>query len=614
MKQQMWIPSNGINLEEAAMDAVRCDKNTLVIAGPGAGKTELLAQKAGFLFTTNTCRFPKHILAISFKKDAAENLKKRIIDRYGDEYKDRFISLTYDAFFKSILDKFYRVLPEEYSLNSNYIIVDSDDIIRKVLRIAGCTDLDNMKDCYGKKYAANLVEETEIPTSDVVLKKFWQIMLQGDEEVKPGLSFTMVAKLSLLIVKTNPYIKKIICSTYSHVFLDEFQDTTELQYRIVKELFENTNIKITAVGDNKQRIMLWAGAKNNVFDVYCNSFSASEFRLIKNHRSAPRLIELQKKMYKSLQDNYTQINYSDKWENDDGIIQLLISNDEQLEAYKVAEMISEDIKNGTPYNEISIICKQKVADYTNDIITCLQEKGIRARIEMEYQDLIKDDLIMIYLDCIMLSCDRKNTESYNNIRSFILMLYSELDYSQEKYNSIIRKVDDFLNNIYDSLLEIKTLKQFKVVIEKIVSHFGKDNIKSIFPQYQQGTFFDDQTEKFSKLLWKEYEKNNYSWKDSVLGFLGEKSIPIMTIHKSKGLEYSSVYFVGLEDDAFWNFEKQPEEDRCVFFVALSRAKRKIVFTFSKRRRSFMYPEQKNKKINEFYELLKNPGCDEIIEV
>ena len=55
---------------------------------------------------------PKKILAISFKKDAADNLKKRIISRYGEQYKDRFISLTYDAFFKSILDRFYRALPD----------------------------------------------------------------------------------------------------------------------------------------------------------------------------------------------------------------------------------------------------------------------------------------------------------------------------------------------------------------------------------------------------------------------------------------------------------------------------------------------------------------------
>ena len=86
----------------------------------------------------------------------------------------------------------------------------------------------------------------------------------------------------------------------------------------------------------------------------------------------------------------------------------------------------------------------------------------------------------------------------------------------------------------------------------------------------------------------------------------------MTIHKSKGLEYSAVYFVGLEDSAFWNFKKQPEEDRCTFFVALSRAKCSVTFTFSNVRSGLKYPKQKKDAINEFFELLQNSGIANVI--
>ena len=81
----------------------------------------------------------------------------------------------------------------------------------------------------------------------------------------------------------------------------------------------------------------------------------------------------------------------------------------------------------------------------------------------------------------------------------------------------------------------------------------------------------------------------------------------MTIHKSKGLEYSAVYFIGLEDSAFWNFRSQPAEDRCAFFVALSRAKKSVTFTFCKNRRTIRNPTQSHNTINEFYELLQKPG-------
>ena len=85
----------------------------------------------------------------------------------------------------------------------------------------------------------------------------------------------------------------------------------------------------------------------------------------------------------------------------------------------------------------------------------------------------------------------------------------------------------------------------------------------------------------------------------------------MTIHKSKGLEYNSVYFVGLEDSAFWNFRNQSDEDRCTFFVALSRAKASVTFTFCKKRTGMKYPIQKHNAINEFFDLLQRPGIAEV---
>lgn len=78
-KIEEWIPSDNLQLEDNALNTVKSDYNTLVIAGPGAGKTELLAQRASFLLETNSCIYPRKILAISFKRDAAYNLKNRLI-------------------------------------------------------------------------------------------------------------------------------------------------------------------------------------------------------------------------------------------------------------------------------------------------------------------------------------------------------------------------------------------------------------------------------------------------------------------------------------------------------------------------------------------------------
>ena len=81
-----------------------------------------------------------------------------------------------------------------------------------------------------------------------------------------------------------------------------------------------------------------------------------------------------------------------------------------------------------------------------------------------------------------------------------------------------------------------------------------------------------------------------------------------------GLEYSAVYFVGLEDGAFWSFKSQPDEDRCAFFVAISRAKKYLMFTYCSYRAKLRFPRQSHREINEFFELLQVPGVAEIQEI
>lgn len=139
------------------------------------------------------------------------------------------------------------------------------------------------------------------------------------------------------------------------------------------------------------------------------------------------------------------------------------------------------------------------------------------------------------------------------------------------------------------------------------------HIKAIVSTYNQGTYLKELLSKFQNFMWKELEITQTNWLLAIENFEGLHSVPIMTIHKSKGLEYEAVYFVGLEDAAFWNFKNQPEEDRCAFFVALSRAKIEIMFTFCNYRCNTRYQKQYHDVINEFFELLRNSNMVTIIE-
>jgi len=105
-----WRPIDVDDLEPSAWSALRDVGNVAVVAGPGAGKTEFLAQRAAYLLQTGICPWPYRILAISFKRDAAANLGRRVTARVP-EHANRFVSMTFDAFTKGLVDRFALALP-----------------------------------------------------------------------------------------------------------------------------------------------------------------------------------------------------------------------------------------------------------------------------------------------------------------------------------------------------------------------------------------------------------------------------------------------------------------------------------------------------------------------
>ena len=609
-----WFPCDGITLEDAANTAVRCSNDhVLVIAGPGAGKTELLAQKAAFLFQTNQCKNPQKILAISFKTDAAQNLKDRVAQRCGPDIKSRFASMTYDAFAKSILDHFMYALPEELRPSPDYLVNDSD-VIDAAFKYVGYSNPDNLSPSRLKNAYDVFLSQVKLPiTGSEIGHRVWPLLLKGFNGNKATLTFKMIMVLAIYIINTNPLIKCALRMTYSHVFLDEFQDTTDIQYTLVKECFLGSNAKITAVGDNKQRIMVWAGAVKRIFNIFCDDWKPQGVRLLMNHRSAPRLVALQKAMYDSLREVATEVCVSDKWNEDDGDIALIVADDEQLEASAVSDDILSKISEGIKPRDICILCKQMPQNYAPAIISKLEAQGIRARIENEYQDLIKEPIVDLLIKFLLCANDRKHPKEWSFVEESLVELWGISDmYENRAYDEMQQKLVALADSVKKDIRQGFNVVQWHNTLEKTIEFFNIERIRAKFPAYKQGTYFDELINKFEDLFFVEYLAACGEWNRAIENFCGEHSIPIMTIHKSKGLEYSAVYFAGLEDSAFWNFRNQPDEDRCAFFVALSRAKKSVAFTFCKKRSNFKYSTQKHNEINEFYSLLQQPGIAEII--
>lgn len=594
-----WKPVGGVTLEDAAVHALREEGNALVVAGPGAGKTELLAQKACYLLQTGMCAHPYKILAVSFKTDAAGNLADRVVSRCGKDGRNRFVSLTFDGFAKFIVDRFRNGLPEWLRPTSDYVLgpAKDDPWLSEAARSFNLTKLEHLE-----KSVINAIKEMR--DTDRLSS-----VLQPSKDIRSHLTFKMVFALAQCILDTNPLVAEAVRRTYSHVFLDEFQDITGDQYQMVCRLFKGRSNVLTAVGDSKQRIMVWAGAMKNAFEVYAEDFIPQTFRLLRNYRSAPKLVDLQKQMYAVLDSDAEVPLPADIWEKDDGEIRLVHSKTECDEAAWIAEDVKRAISEEAKPEEICFIFKQNVAQYSKAIAAALEREGIASRIEAEYQEVVDDRFMQYLLDLALLSTKGAGPKTWENVRSLTMTMRGiQEDAEYAVFAEHERQLQRTMEELCESLRHIQSPDSIVNVFEKVCDWLMPNAITSVFPEYGQADFLLRRLKKMADLLYANMRAAN-SVRVGIERLRGEGVIPLMTIHKCKGLEYKRVYFVGLEDQAFWSFKREPEETRCAFFVAISRAVESLTFTYCERRNEKL---QSRSGINEFYDLLLRSGMVEVI--
>lgn len=600
--QKEWKPESVI-LEDSALKVVKSDYNTLVIAGPGAGKTELLAQRACYLLQTNTCTHPKRILAVSFKKDAASNLLDRVKTRCGKELTARFESMTFDSFAKETLDRFYQALPLQYRPVRDYRVDAKDSFIKEAFRIAG----------YDIPQIDSRNSKPDIP------RKVLDIMLHGDKihDFQPALNFNLISRLSNYLLQTNPHIVVALQATYSHVFLDEFQDTTETQYDLVKTCFLGSTSVVTAVGDKKQRIMIWAGAMPEAFEKYQNDFKAQEETMLMNHRSAPKLLMLQKSLYKVVNEKEIDIEPDSRWQPDEGEVNAAIFTNEEDEANYILDNIKSLLGAGIKTSEVCILIKRSLAEYATYLLGPIEGTEINVRDETVYQDLLKEDFTKLILSTIYCSLSTTTPEVYTYLYESDLHFKSVDIEDIERVNSELYKIGIFLSNIKDMFDKANLDSGPEVltrIIEAMLNYFDEKAIKDYFLQYQNEEFLNEIKSQLCELLWSEFVVRG-TWIDACIGFEGNFSIPVMTVHKSKGLEFDAILFLGLEENAFFASHGMTQEDASAFFVAVSRARRMIYITATENRNRINRGAgvQSTKGLKPIYSALKASGVVEYID-
>lgn len=609
VSKDTWQPADGKILEPNALEAIKNLSCQIVIAGPGAGKTELLAQRACYLLQTDECKNPKRILAISFKRDAAQNLRERVEKRCGKELARRFDSMTFDAFSKSLLDRFMDGIPDAFRPKREYKILTNDSAWQNFFEDVDRTfALSHNKNTLKNLFLGNSLPLQNTP-SHKIASNVWDRMLKGSK--KSLLTFPMISRVAELLLRENPILVSYLRQTYSFVFLDEFQDTTNLQYDLLKVCFLNSPSILTAVGDNRQRIMVWAGALKDSFNQFETDFAATQTTLLMNYRSAPRLVELQKKLSQSLLNQPISPTPSSHWQPTDGIAEIWRFGDHQKETVYLASQIKSWILNdGVKPRDICVLVKQQVSVYGKPLIDALNKAGINARDENFYQDRLTEDIVAYLLNFLSWILKDSAVNESQWVIDFIGKLENVV--STKESIQLEKNVSEQRRKLKIKINSIKSENDWMVFIKSLLEIINFKKLEAYYPDYRASEYLENLIDNFfipEFIFWLSLYNDPVLALDCVAG---ETSIPVMTIHKSKGLEYDTVIFLGLEDDAFWNFRNQPEEDKCTFFVAMSRAKRRIIFTFSESRldKDNRITRRRRVNISSLYEALQHSGIVE----
>jgi superfamily I DNA/RNA helicase len=519
-----WKPTDGKELEPNALTAATAlGQNVVVTAGPGSGKTELLAQRADFLFRTGACPYPRRILAVSFKVDAARNLRERVRLRSGGRYAARFDSFTFHAFAKRIIDNYRPALSGINALDPDYRIAPDT-------RVAG----------------------TQITFSDIVPH-------------------------ALEILATNRYARGGIRQTYSHVFLDEFQDATTEQYELLKAAFTDSDATITAVGDVKQRIMAWAGALDGVLQIFADDFGATPLPLYQNFRSAHRLRRMQNRMI-AVMDPTAASNH-DTLTGDDGIIEVGTYDNDRDEAEDVANQVQAWLADGVDPSEIAILVRQQphlVAARLGDALT---GRGIAFRNEQASQDLAAEPVPALVFNYIRVVTGDRQPAAYTEL----MRTAARSDASEEEAIRFDRRLKRLIQetraDLHASPGHGSDPMFWRRSVEEFLRLVSRPVLVALSPAYQQGSrlsdVVDQALEAFEAALSIDGDPAA-----AVKHLSDTEAVRILTIHKCKGLEFEHVVVLGVEHELFWGDQEAAMSE---FFVATSRAKAHLTLTHARLR-------------------------------
>lgn len=505
-----WQPVGVDGLEPKALTVVRSRKHCSVLAGPGAGKTELLAQRAAFLLQTGASPTPQRILAISFKRDAARNLARRVRQRCHPDHANRFDSLTFDAFAKGLVDRFGQALPERWRPTADYGILFPKrahwvDFLRRAGRAQdnpfGRAAIQEVQAEFfeRRRVLAQRLPETgwePVSAGQWAGQRFWDEQLRG--AAKSYLTFPMLSRLAELLVRVNASVRHALGLTYSHVFMDEFQDTTQAQFDLVQAIFLGTPSIITAVGDNKQQIMRFALAMDDPFGVFEQTFGAQRISLLSNYRSSPELVRIQHVLAQALDATAPPPQSRAAASIPDACCAIWDFPSTEAEARTLAEFVASQMRtHGLKSSDFVLLVRQKAEDYARVLTPVFGAAGIPLRNEAAYvgaqmlQELLTEPLSEMVVLMLRLACAARAGFTWSDAQHMLAGLRCIGGNDDRARRGLARDLDAFARRFGGQYPRPPdTEEAARTAVRDIVAFLRRDALIANHAPYGQGDWLD----------------------------------------------------------------------------------------------------------------------------
>lgn len=610
-------------LNDKQKEAVLCTEGPcLVIAGAGSGKTKVLTHKVAYLMTEKYIK-PWNILAITFTNKAASEMVQRIENIVGEATKDMWIGT-----FHSICVRILRRFIDRIGYDRTFLIFDTSDqrtLIKECMKNLKIDDkmftdrsvlaeISNGKNemlepaAYLVKYAGDFRKET--------IGKIYELYQKRLKE-NNAIDFDDIINFTIKILMENPDVLEYYTEKFHYILVDEYQDTNKAQFTLVSVLASKYG-NITVVGDNDQGIYSFRGADiSNILNFEKDFPGTKIIKLEQNYRCTGNILNAANAVIKHNENKYEKKLWT---QNDQGELPAIHKADDE---YDEGRYIVEEINHlkREEYLKFSdFVILYRMNSQSRAIEELLRREDIPYRIvgglkfyeRKEIKDIISY-LRLIYNLSDNISLRRIINEPKRGIGKTSLDNVQEIaEKTGKSMFEIIKNAEQYgLNRLKANSQEfIALIEEMRLKIDEIsISELIKETLNK--SGYVKALELENTTEAESRLqnleefLTVAIEFEEEEAENTLADFLegitlssdidavedNEDMVTLMTLHSAKGLEFPVVFLVGLEEGIFPGYKsigepKEIEEERRLFYVGITRAKRFLYLTCAKKRTIF----------------------------